>query len=149
MTNVIFTPTKNELVCNNHVIGYSDLVDLWVIKPTILCARSTSRSSELSKRRRSRSENMRKVCLLYGQNNKTVWKSNMADTFEKFTRCAKVSGLFYWLCFSRADWLGRQTPITWNGRSIFSAVLRALNLHRVLALTWNGRRSAGHDASSS
>ena len=32
-----------------HVIGFSDPVDLWVIKikkPMILCARSTSRSSE-------------------------------------------------------------------------------------------------------
>ena len=35
----------------HHVIGFSDLVDLWVIKikkPMILCARSTSRSSEQS-----------------------------------------------------------------------------------------------------
>ena len=47
-----------------HVIGVSDLVDLWVIKikkAMILCARSTSRSSEQSTKHRSHSKNMRKV----------------------------------------------------------------------------------------
>ena len=40
----------------------------------------------------------------------------MADTFfgGKFTTCAKEHGLFSSLCFSDADWLGRQTPITWQ-----------------------------------
>ena len=34
----------------------------------------------------------------------------MADTFfEKFTRCAKVCGYV----FAVADWLDRQTPMTW------------------------------------
>ena len=40
------------LVFWGHVIAFSDLVDLWVIKikkPMILCARSTSRSREQSK----------------------------------------------------------------------------------------------------
>ena len=39
----------------------------------------------------------------------------MADTFGgKFTRCAKVHGPFFSsLCCSDADWLGRQTSITW------------------------------------
>ena len=75
----------------------------------ILCARSTSRSREQSTKRRSRSESMRKVCLFYSQNNIMVWLSKMEDTFlEKCTRCAKVCGMFSWLCFSGADWLGRQ-----------------------------------------
>ena len=42
----------------------SDLVDLWVIKikkNLILCARTTSRSREQSRKRKSSSENMRKV----------------------------------------------------------------------------------------
>ena len=42
---------------NNHVIGFSALVDLWVFKIKnymILCARSTSKSSEQSTKRRSR-----------------------------------------------------------------------------------------------
>ena len=30
------------------------------------------------------------------------------------TRSAKVCGLFSWLCCLDADWLGRQTPITWK-----------------------------------
>ena len=46
-----------------HVMRFSGLVDLWVIKekPMILCARSTSRSREQSTECRSRNENMRKV----------------------------------------------------------------------------------------
>ena len=48
----------------------------------ILCARSTSRSREQSTKRISRSENMWKVCLFYSQNNKIVWLSNMALTWE-------------------------------------------------------------------
>ena len=80
----------------------------------ILCARSTSKSCEQSTRRRSHSENMRKGCSFYSQNNKIVWLPNMEDTsLEKSTWCAKVCGLFSWLCFPGADWLGRQTAITW------------------------------------
>ena len=50
-----------------HVIGFYDLVDLWVIKikkPMILCALSTSRSREQSAKLRPHRESMRKVCLL-------------------------------------------------------------------------------------
>ena len=35
----------------HHVIGFSDLVDLWV-KPMILCVHSTSRSREQRTKRR-------------------------------------------------------------------------------------------------
>ena len=71
-------------------------------KPMILCARSTSRSREQSKKRRSRSENMRKDCLFYSHNNKILWLSNMAETlFEEFRRCAKVCGRFYRDCAFR------------------------------------------------
>ena len=86
----------------NHVIGFSDLADLWVIKikkPMTLCTRSTSRSSEQSTKHRSRSENKWKLCLFYSQTNQIVWLSNVADTFlEKFTRCAKVCGLLLLDC---------------------------------------------------
>ena len=82
-----------------QVIGFSDLVDLWIIKikkPMILCARIISRSREQSMKRRSRSKNMWEVCLFYSHNNKIAWLSNVADTFlEKFTRCAKVCGLIF------------------------------------------------------
>ena len=82
-------------------IGFSDLVDLWVKTPMILCARSMSRSSEQTTKRRSRSENMGKVCLFYGQNNKILSLSNMADTvfvflFLRNSRGAQRSvGLFF------------------------------------------------------
>ena len=44
----------------DHVIGFLDLIDLWVIKikkPMILCTRSTSRSSDLNTKCRSSSKN--------------------------------------------------------------------------------------------
>ena len=89
-----------------HMIGFSDLIDLWVIKikkPMILCARTTLRSREQSTKCRSPSENMWKVCLFYSQNNKIVWLSNMADSW-----CAKVCGLFYLIVLCGC-WLAGQT----------------------------------------
>ena len=102
-----------------HVIGFSDLVDLWVIKikkPMILCARSTSRSNEQSTKRRSRSENVRKFCLSYNQNNKIVWLSSMADTcFGEIDEMRKGLWAFVsWRCFSGADWLARRTSTEKN-----------------------------------
>ena len=50
------------------------------------------------------------------QNNKIVRLSNMADTFfEKSMRCTKVVFCFSCLCFLDAEWLNRQSPITWMG----------------------------------
>ena len=59
---------------------------------------------------------MRKVCLFYNQNNKSLWLSNMADTyFEKFTRCAKVYGrVCLVMLFGR--WLARQ--IIWRSQVV-------------------------------
>ena len=81
----------------------------------ILCARSTSRSREQSMKRRPSSENMFfllsivKITRFYDYQ---TWPTHL---FDKFTRCAKVCGLFFplLLCFLGADWLGRETPITW------------------------------------
>ena len=76
----------------------------------ILCARIISRSREQSTKRRSHSENMRKVCLSYSQNKKMVWLSNMADTSLKlFTWSAKVCGLFFLDCAFRVliGWTGK------------------------------------------
>ena len=96
-----------------HVM-WSDSRPRWFVgnqdkkKPMILCARSTSRSREQSTKRRSRSENMWKVCLFYNQYNKISWLSNMADTFfEKFTKRAKVCGLFF-LTVLFGRWLAEQ-----------------------------------------
>ena len=106
---------------NGYVVRVSDLVDLWVIMikmPMILCAgtRSTSRSREQSTKRRSRSKNMQMVCLFYSQNNKIECLSTMTDTFS-WGICAVRKGMWAlcsWLCFlPDADWLGRETVITW------------------------------------
>ena len=91
-----------QLFKTHHMIGFSDLVDLWVIgtkKPMILCARSTSRSREQNTKRRSSSENMWKVCLFYSHNNKMVWLSNMAGTFVwKIHEVRKSMWAFFLSC---------------------------------------------------
>ena len=48
-----------------------------------------------------------------------IIKTWLMHLFEKFTRCAKICGLLLLLLlsFSGADWLGRQTPITWSDYS--------------------------------
>ena len=103
------------------MIGFYDPVDLYVIKikkPMVLCKRNTSRSSEQNMKRQSRSENMRKVCLFCSEDNKVLWLSNMADTFlEKFTKAQRTVSFFSWLCFRDVDWLGIQSPITWQPSS--------------------------------
>ena len=55
-----------------------------------------------------------KVCLFYSQND-NILLSNVAHIFEKFTRCAKVCGIFSWLCFSDVDWLGMPTSMKSHG----------------------------------
>ena len=43
-----------------------------------------------------------------------VYQTCMADTFFSNSRgVQRFVGFFSWLCFLDADWLGRQTPITW------------------------------------
>ena len=89
-----------------------DLDDLWVIKIKkymILCAPGTSRSREQSSKCKSSSENMWKVILFYSQNNTIIWLSNVTECLV--WRC--VGCLFFLLFFLGADWLGRQTLITW------------------------------------
>ena len=102
------------------MIGFDDLVDLWVIKikkPMILCARSTSRSREQKTKRRSRSESMRTVCLFYSQNNKIgmiikhsrhiIWEIHgvCKGLWDFFLDCA-FRMLIGWACKLRSrDWL--------------------------------------------
>ena len=111
-----------------HVIGFFNLIDLWVIKirePMILCTCSTSRSSKHSTEHRSKNENMRKFCLYYSQNNKIVWLSNMETHFlEKFTRCTKVCGLFILDCAFWASKLwSHGYELTWNEHMRVSSTL--------------------------
>ena len=123
----------------------------------ILCAPSTPRSSEQITKRRSRSENVWKVCLFYSHNNKILWLSNIADTFnEKFTRCAKVYGFFPLDCAFRTliGWAGKlwshglqyycRLFETWFPRSLdFWYELTTQMLERASSseLTWNPPRT--------
>ena len=82
----------------------------------ILCARNTSRSREQSKKRRSRSENMWKVCLFCSQNRrkKVIMKHDRHICLRNSLGAQRFWVLYPWLCFSDAHWLGRQTPIIWS-----------------------------------
>ena len=96
-------------------------------EPMILCARNTSRSIKWTEHEcRSHSENMWDVCLSYIQNNKISWSDTFCDKIHEVRKC--FGALFSWLYFSDADWLGRQTPITWltldlNSDSLFISLL--------------------------
>ena len=85
-------------------------------KPMILCARSTSRSRELSTKCRSRSENVWKVCLVYSQNNKIflIIKHDRHIFWEIHEVRRGMWAFFSLLCFSDADWLCRRNPISWT-----------------------------------
>ena len=62
-----------------------------------LCARS----AEQHETHGSRSENMRKVCLFFSQNNKIVIFINMADIFGEIHEVRKG----FWAFFLSVDWL--------------------------------------------
>ena len=125
------------------MIGFSDLVDLWVIKiksPWSFAHHSRSRSSEQSTKRRSRSENMGKVCLFCSKNNQ------IADSWQKhFWRnswgAQRFVGFFSWLCVSEADWLGEQPPITWKATCALGVDKKAVPLREVRPLVTR----ASHD----
>ena len=78
----------------------------------ILCARSTSRSSEQS----SHSESTWKVCLFYSQNNKIVWLSNVANTILRNSRGAQRFVGFFLDCAFRTliGWTGKVRSRGWN-----------------------------------
>ena len=52
----------------------------------ILCARSTSRSSEKNTKRRSRSESMWKLCWFYSGNNKILWQTQTDKQTDRQTQ---------------------------------------------------------------
>ena len=113
----------------------------WDKKSMILCARSTLRSREQRAKRKSRSENVWKVCSCYSQNNKIFWLSSMTDACFKNSRNAqRFVGFFFLICFSDADWLSRQTPITWNDPSHALRAARGVKVHSFLRILGNGKR---------
>ena len=103
-----------ELVSQLKVImSFSFLQSMWL-------EFSTSLISLWSVVRIVRRDQVNRTCknFVYSitQNNKIVRLSNMADTFfEKSMRCTKVVFCFSCLCFLDAEWLSRQSPITWMG----------------------------------
>ena len=108
-------------------------------KPMILCACRTSRSREQSTKRRSRSENMCKVCSFYSQNNKIEWLSNISDTFSETctrSRCVKVCGLYFLLVLFGC-WLARQPNsdhVAWMEHGLLISLKRfALSIENKMA----------------
>ena len=64
--------------------------------------------------------NTQKVCLLYSQNNTIVYMWICRHIFGEIreVRNDLWTFSFTWFCFSDADWLGRQTPITITWREL-------------------------------
>ena len=94
-------------------MGFSDLVDLWVIKdkkPVILCARRMSISSEQNMKRRSRSESIHKVCLLYSKIKRSYDYQTWPTHFFRNSRGAqRFMGFFSWCVFRRPiDWADKR-----------------------------------------
>ena len=84
----------------------------------ILCARSTLRSREqrtkcmqITWRQHVKGLLIFSIVKITRFYDYQTWQTLSLLT-EKFTRCAKVCGLVL-LFFSDADWLVRETPITW------------------------------------
>ena len=96
-----------------HVVGFYDLVDLWVIKikkPIILCTR-TSKSSEQSMKLRSLSENSWKLCYFIVKVIRLCDYQTWQTHFCRNSRGAqRFVGIFCsWLCFRECWLLSRQT----------------------------------------
>ena len=100
---------KNSWWNNVYHVIFSDLTDLWVIKPMILCARSTRSREQSTKWRMSETfvDFIVKRTRLYDYQTWQTCLSRNSGGAQRFV------GFFSWLCFSDADWLGRETPITW------------------------------------
>ena len=92
---------SRSLLLPLHLIGFSDLVGLWVIKikkPMILCARSTPRSREQSTKR---SENTWRFVYSIVKITRFLWLSNMADIFSEIQEVRKGLWAFFLDCAIR------------------------------------------------
>ena len=104
---------QSQLPCDRIFRQFADFRIIKIKKFVMLCVRSIrrdqvnrARNADYAARTCERFVySIVKITRLYDYQ---TWQ-----TFsEKFTRCAKVCGLFLLLfCFRDADWLGRQTPI--------------------------------------
>ena len=107
----------------------------------ILCARSISRSSELSTKRRSCRDRMRRVCLFYSLNNNILWLLDMADIFLlEFTSCAKVCSFCFLDCASRML-IGklRSWHVNWRFTNVLSFVF---STHLLTVCCWSCHRAS-------
>ena len=89
-----------------HVIRFSDLVDLWVIKikPMIFCARREHKT-QIKQREQAKGlfqYSIVKITRLYDYQ---TWRTHLLD---EFIRCAKVCGLFLDCAFRMLiGWAGK------------------------------------------
>ena len=94
-----------------HVIGSSDLVDLWVIKIKSLWSFAhVVRRDHVNRARNA--DHAARTCERFVYSIVKITRLYDYQTWQtRFWR--NLLELFSWLCFSDADWLRRQTPITW------------------------------------
>ena len=97
---------------NSHRIGFQDITDLWVVKiKKLIILRTHSTSSQVNTEHKLQisTKNMWKDCLFNSQKNKIIEYGG--HIFEKFSWCAKVSGLIFLMVLFES-WLAEQL-ITW------------------------------------
>ena len=91
---------SRSLLLPLHLIGFSDLVGLWVIKikkPMILCAPSTPRSREARNAARTRERFVYSIVKI----TRFLWLSNMADIFSEIQEVRKGLWAFFLDCAIR------------------------------------------------
>ena len=123
----------------NHVIGFSDLVDLWVIKirtPMILCARCTSRWT----RNADRTAN---TCERFVHSIVKIPRVCDYQTLQTYYLINSRGAQRYVGFFLDSDWLGRQTPS--HGRLLYGGLIDhwiSLSLQALQILSHWGLRLA-------
>ena len=115
----------------SHVIGSSDLVDLWVSNKnqSVWSFARVVRRDHVNRARHA--DHAARACDRFAYSIVKVtrlcdyqtWQTRFILFFEKFTSCAKVCEFFSWLCFLDADWLSRQTDTRPSNKKYLFAAL--------------------------
>ena len=100
---------------SNMIGGFLDFVDLWIIKikKSLLSFVHVVRWDQVNNPDHAARTCERSVYSIVKIARLYDYRTWQTPYVEKFTRCAKVCGLFL-----DADWLSSQTPITWITRYV-------------------------------
>ena len=104
-------------------VKYSDFDKRWFVGPCVIKIKKSLQSFArvVLEEKMNKARNTDHVARTYAMFIYSIVKITRLYDYQTWqthllrnVRCAKVCGVFSWLFFSVADWLGRQTPITWT-----------------------------------